>query len=272
MVDEMKEFSRQSFLGPDSDAIFGSVVVGVVGLGGGGSHVIQQLAHLGVRHFVIADPDIVEDHNLNRLVGATRQDAAERVPKVRVAERVIRGLTSQPSVVAIQDAWQASAIELRACHVLFGCVDSFSERNQIEQFSRRFLIPYIDIGMDVHEADDKFIIGGQVALSTPSEHCLWCMGILDKESIADEVRRYGAAGGRPQVVWPNGVLASVAVGLFVQLVTPWHDHPISTAYLEYDGNSHTVKVSNRLAALAGRQCSHFHPGDRGDAFFGRPSG
>jgi len=164
--------------------------------------------------------------------------------------------------------WQAGAIELRACHVLFGCVDSFSERNQLEQFSRRFLLPYIDIGMDVHEVGNEFVIGGQVALSTPGEHCLWCMGILDRQSIADEVRRYGAAGGRPQVVWPNGILASTAVGLFVQLVAAWHEHPISTAYLEYDGNSHTVKPSNRLAALAGRRCSHFHPADRGDAFFG----
>jgi hypothetical protein len=252
--------------------MFGSVIVGVVGLGGGGSHIVQQLAHLGVRHFVIADPDIVEDHNLNRLIGATRQDAEHRVHKVHVAERVISGLIVRPSVVTIQAPWQAGAIELRACHVLFGCVDSFSERNQLEQFSRRFLLPYIDIGMDVHEVGNEFVIGGQVALSTPGEHCLWCMGILDRQSIADEVRRYGAAGGRPQVVWPNGILASTAVGLFVQLGAPWHEHPISTAYLEYDGNSHTVKPSNRLAALAGRRCSHFHPADRGDAFFGRRRG
>jgi molybdopterin-synthase adenylyltransferase len=89
------------------------------------------------------------------------------------------------------------------------------------------------------------------------------MGILDRQSIADEVRRYGAAEGRPQVVWPNGILASTAIGLFVQLVAPWHEHPISTAYLEYDGNSHTLKPGNRLAALAGRRCSHFHPAYRG---------
>ena len=67
-------------------------------------------------------------------------------------------------------------------------------------------------------------------------------------------------------------LQLVQRGLFVQLVAPWHEHPISTAYLEYNGNSHTVKPSNRLAALAGRCCSHFHPADRGDAFFGRRRG
>jgi hypothetical protein len=99
----------------------------------------------------------------------------------------------------------------------------FPSAIRIEQFSRRFLVPYIDIGMDVHEAGNRFVIGGQVALSTPGEHCLWCMGILDTKSIADEARRYGAAGGRPQVVWPNGVLASIAVGLFAQLLAGLHD-------------------------------------------------
>src|ERR1700730_436500 len=102
---------------------------------------------------------------------------------------------------------------------------------------------------------------------------MWCMGILDRHNISAQVRGYGAAGGgRPRVVWPNGILASTAVGLFVQLVAPWHEHPISTAYLEYDGNSHTLKPSNRLPACAGRRCSHFHPAARGDAFFGRRRG
>jgi hypothetical protein len=33
------------------------------------------------------------------------------------------------------------------------------------------------------------------------------------------------------------VLASTAVGNFVQLITPWHDPQRSTIYLEYDGNA-----------------------------------
>src|ERR1700730_12183464 len=41
---------------------------------------------------------------------------------------------------------------LRRCDVIFGCVDSYRERDELERFMRRFLIPYIDIGMDVHGA------------------------------------------------------------------------------------------------------------------------
>ncbi len=45
--------------------------------------------------------------------------------------------------------------------------DSFIEREQLERFARRHLIPYIDIGMDVHElgGEQYFLIGGQVILS-----------------------------------------------------------------------------------------------------------
>jgi hypothetical protein len=47
-----------------------------------------------------------------------------------------------------------------------------------------------------------------------------------------EAEKYGAAGSRPQVVWPNGVLASTAVGLAVQLLTPWHPKPPAFTFLE----------------------------------------
>ena len=71
-----ERFSRQSFLGPDSEARIARCTVGVAGLGGGGSHIIQQLAHIGFQRFVTYDGDVVEDSNLNRLVGATSVDVA----------------------------------------------------------------------------------------------------------------------------------------------------------------------------------------------------
>jgi molybdopterin/thiamine biosynthesis adenylyltransferase len=48
--------------------------VGLAGLGGGGSHIVQQLAHIGFQRFVVYEGDVVEESNLNRLVGATSID------------------------------------------------------------------------------------------------------------------------------------------------------------------------------------------------------
>jgi hypothetical protein len=54
----------------------------------------------------------------------------------------------------------------------------------------------------------------------------------------------------------------------MQLVTPWHKKTIATTYLEYDGNQHTVNVSNRLTATEGRTCNHHNNiNDLGDPFW-----
>jgi hypothetical protein len=85
-------FERQGFLGPDAQKLFSHARVGVIGLGGGGSHVVQQLAHLGFSRLCGMDDDVVEHSNLNRLVSAGLADVAEKLPKVAVARRVVDGL------------------------------------------------------------------------------------------------------------------------------------------------------------------------------------
>lgn len=263
----MTRHARQSFLGADSERRLANLTVGVVGLGGGGSHVVQQLAHVGVGGMVLADPDIAEDSNLNRLIGATSDDVADEAQKVAIAERQVRGLVHAPRLLPIARIWQDATEALAECDIIIGGLDSYRERSELEAFCRRLLIPCIDMGMDVHEVGSHFAIGGQVVLSSPGAPCLWCLGILTHERLELEAQDYGAAGGKPQVVWPNGVLASLAVGLTVQLATPWMSDPIETAYLEFDGNRHHVATSNRLRAIAGRECDHYRADETGDPLF-----
>jgi hypothetical protein len=106
-----------------------------------------------------------------------------------------------------------------------------------------------------------------VIFSKPGSPCLRCCGYITDERLKLEAAQYDAAGGRPQVVWPNGVLASTAVGLAVQLITPWFPNPPAFTYLEYDGNRGTVSVSAHVAALKGRICPHHPPDETGDPFF-----
>ena len=251
------KLDRQRFLGEESSSVLRHTRVAIVGLGGGGSHIAQQLGHLGVGEFVLIDPDEVEDTNLNRLVGATQQDVANRANKVSVAAQVIGGVNPSAQISAQMSQWQTCAVALRSCDVIFGCVDSISGREQLETAARRYLVPYVDLGMDVHWVEDGFVVGGQVALSMPEGPCLRCMGIVDDRGLALEAQMYGAAGARPQVVWANGVLASIAVGLFTQLVTPWSKTQDLPVLLEYDGNAQTVSPSNKLPYLRGRGCPHF---------------
>lgn len=60
------------------------------------------------------------------------------------------------------------------------------------------------------------------------------------------------------VVWSNGVLASLAVGLILQMVTPWTRRARPGAYLSYDGNCGLVTEAERFRRWSGDACPH-HP-------------
>jgi len=252
----LARYSRQSFLG--DQAAIRNCVVGIVGLGGGGSHVAQLLPHLGFRHYRLFDPDKVEDVNLNRMVGATLADVANEAPKIDIAARMINGLQESPDVIAFQARWQDVALHLRECDVVFGCIDGFAERRDLEACTRRWLIPLIDIGMDVHQVDpDPPRMGGQVILSMPGGPCLTCLGFLNEQSLSREAGNYGDAGYRPQVIWSNAVLAASAVGIAVDLLTDWTRSLRSVVYLSYDGNKGLVAPHPRVAFLPEKNCPHY---------------
>jgi hypothetical protein len=255
----MKKHDRQSFLGPNSEQTLRSLRVAIIGLGGGGSHISQQLAHVGIGNLFIFDPDTIDEEgtNLNRLIGGTEADVAAETPKVEIARRLISGIDSKIEVRPFQATWQDHLEILRTADIIIGCVDSLLQRRDLESFARRFLIPYIDIGMDVYESTNQFAISGQVALSMPGEPCMICLGILRNDLLAEEAGRYGDAGSLPQVVWSNGVLASAAVGVLMQLVTPWSKEHPTTILLEYDGNSQTLKPSMKLEYIDQIKCNHY---------------
>lgn len=261
-------YSRQSFLGDDAQERIRACTVGVVGLGGGGSHIVQQLAHLGFHHYVLYDLDCVEDTNLNRLVGATEEDAALHRPKIEIARRQIEVLQPKAHVQAFTDRWQEHPLPLRSCDIVFGCVDGLAERQQLEVSARRYMIPYIDIGLDIHRRESgPPVMAGQVVMSMPGDPCFSCMGFLNETNLAREAALYGDAGIRPQVVWANGVLASTAVGIALHLITGWSEPGHGSLYLQYNGNDMTVQPHVRLQYLPKVPCPHFPMNQVGDPVF-----
>lgn len=223
---------------------------------------------MGIGGYVNADPQTIEDTNTNRLIGGTLADVAEKRPKVDIAERLIRGLVPKARIVSAPKDWRDWVDDLKLCDVIVGAVDGFQERDQLERFARKHLITYLDIGMDVHKLGPKnFLVSGQVILSLPGGPCLRCCGLITDERLAEEARRYGAAGTRPQVVWANGVLASTAMGLITQLLTPWYPDPPGFVFLDYDGNKGTVTRNPRMELLKGCACSHHPLNETGDPLF-----
>jgi tRNA A37 threonylcarbamoyladenosine dehydratase len=110
---------RQSFLGVNSEIILARSKAALVGLGGGGSHIAQHLAHIGLGSFLLVDPDFIEDTNLNRLVGGTMEDVRLGTPEVDIAERVIKAVNPAAEVAKHVADWTEVTAEIRDVDVTF---------------------------------------------------------------------------------------------------------------------------------------------------------
>jgi molybdopterin-synthase adenylyltransferase len=262
--------SRQRFLGHDLERTTRECVVGIVGLGGGGSHIAQQIAHVGFQNFVAIDPDRVEFSNLNRLIGGAESDAFWSIEKVHVAGRMIQRIQGRAIYRGFMNKWQEQVPDLIGCDLIFGCLDSLIDRENLERVTRAYLIPYIDIGMSVRKLPhEPPRMHGQVFLSMPGERCMRCVGLVDDGAISSEAEQYGDAGPNPQVVWANGVLASTAVGLGIETLIGWSSETTVCPYLSFDGNKGTITPHPRWLHGQHRGCPHFPPASVGPPAFHR---
>jgi len=260
-------YARQSFLGAHSQRIFEAAKIGIVGLGGGGSHISQQLAHIGFQRVVLCDADRAELTNLNRLIGATLQDVRKKRAKSLIAGRLFRTLQPKAEIDDRPAKWEEKRESLRDCDIILGCIDSFSGRRDLEAFCRSLLIPMVDIGMvALRPLTGHPEIYGQVIVSMPGEPCLHCVQFLTPSNLAREAEDYDGSP-QPQVVWSNGALASIAVGHAIGLLTGWSGPSPAAFRIDHRGSTLTMSASHVATALQGRRCKHYPLSGAGDPRF-----
>ncbi|MFO0607736.1 MAG: ThiF family adenylyltransferase [Polyangiales bacterium] len=130
------EHDRQILaFGEEGQRLLHSLRVGVVGLGGTGSVVAQQLAHLGVDDYVLIDHDHLDRTNLNRVAGARPRDVG--AAKIAVAERMIRELRPSPRIESHRKdvALDGTARALLATDFVFCCTDSHAGRDLLNHLA-----------------------------------------------------------------------------------------------------------------------------------------
>lgn len=253
-------------LGASGQMKIGRTSVGIVGLGGVGSIVAQELVYLGVKEFLLIDDDIIEATNLHRLVGAGPTDvgrqktevAKEHLSRVNPVARVNDLVASVRSPEAL--------LALKGCDVVFGCVDTDSARLILNELANAYLIPYIDCGVGIEVEEGKITqAGGRVVVWVPDRPCLLCAKEVNTRIAAEELespeerefrRQHGyVAGGdapAPAVISLNGTVASLAVTGFLALVTGFRASSHYTYYdmLEQRVGLRIVKKEDRCTACA----------------------
>jgi molybdopterin/thiamine biosynthesis adenylyltransferase len=96
--------NRQTISGAGQLALLQSCVA-VIGCGGLGGYVVEELARLGVGRIIAVDPDVFEEHNLNRQILATWANLG--TPKVTAASRRVNEINPAVSLVPVQTAFGA---------------------------------------------------------------------------------------------------------------------------------------------------------------------
>lgn len=225
-------YHRQELLfGRGTQEHLAQATVAIVGLGGLGSFVACELAHLGVGHLILIDPDRVEETNLNRLLGIGPANIGQT--KVSVYETLIRSIAPAMQVEALAcSIMDDSALALvKGADILAGCVDNHGARMILNQLATRYLIPLIDGGSGLKRlSEDKpLTAGGQVQVVFPGIGCLECRGFIDMrratfdlappELQAEEhAHGYGLDEPAPAVISLNGVIGSAMVTEIILLL------------------------------------------------------
>jgi molybdopterin/thiamine biosynthesis adenylyltransferase len=228
-------FSRQALaLGARGQSQLRRLRVGVVGLGGIGSLVSLQLAHLGVGELVLLDGDLVEASNLSRIAGATKGDVG-RSYKVDVAARYAESVGLVQKVEPHRKFIVLAHEQLLAsCDVIVSCVDLQSPRAMLNRLAYRWYVPVIDLGT-VFRVDAVGVIiadAGRVVIIGPGRPCLGCWGHLDPHALRTEALSSadreseiragyieGAVEAQPSVMAFNTLVAGAGVGELVRLAT-----------------------------------------------------
>lgn len=251
-------YSRQELLlGKEGQRRLQDVRVAIVGIGGLGSHVVQQLAYLGVLAYVVVDGDVVTPSSLNRLIGAVEVDVAARRPKVEVAQRVIQTVQPKADVRAIGSKLEevGATSTIADADLVFGCLDDDLARLRLLEHCAETGKPYVDLASDTDEDGGHPWYGGRMVFSFVGKGCLSCRGVLDQRALAratmtarqreEDDRSYGVSGRAlaatgPSVVSVNGVVASLGVTEFMAWATdlrePWPE-------LTYRGDRGRVSLS-----------------------------
>ncbi|AFV03049.1 uba [Dehalobacter sp. UNSWDHB] len=158
--------SSKSHIGIITNRLSGQKIA-IIGLGGTGSYILDQVAKTPVSEIHIYDGDVFEQHNAFRTPGAPYKDQLTNPPDylAEIYGRMHRFIT--PHGYKID---KTNIDELREMSFVFVCVDNGESRRTIIDFLIAHNIPFIDTGLGVEVVDDKLIGIVRITLATSMKH------------------------------------------------------------------------------------------------------
>lgn len=117
--------------------------IAVVGCGGLGGYAIEELARLGIGTIVAIDPDVFEEHNLNRQLLSSPSRLGQA--KVEAAAARVAEINPAVTLVPVDAAYAPERAELffRHAHVVIDALDSVATRLALAESCENLGIPLV---------------------------------------------------------------------------------------------------------------------------------
>lgn len=245
--------------GSEIQQTLGALSVGIVGCGGTGSAVTEQLVRLGVRKVTLLDPDSLSVSNVARVYGSSPRFIGES--KVVVLKKHIETIADSVHCETIPHSLvrEKSARALAACDVVFGCTDDNAGRLVLSRLSTYALTPVFDMGVLLSSDANERLVGidGRITTLVPGQACLVCRNRIDLARAAAELKTpdervrlanegYAPALGRtePAVVAFTTLVAATAVSELLDRFIGYGPNPTPSEVLL---RIHEREISTNIA-------------------------
>ena len=220
--------------------------IAVIGVGGLGSALAENLVHSGFHHLHLIDHDQVETTNLNRIVGAGAEDARHHRLKVEAVRdhllRINPAARIEAHPTTIEDPSLLPA--LAQCDWLLLATDTHASRFRTQELALRFGIPLISAGVNIQVAEGRITdMSGEIITARWGDRlCLNCLGRIAPTQVAAEtvaelgaeLARRGYVSGQtvkePAVKTLNALLAALSVETLLNQFTGRQELPPILVY------------------------------------------
>lgn len=142
--------------------------IGIFGVGGTGSYVLDLVAKTPVREIAIYDEDTFLQHNAFRAPGAPSGDELRKLPKkvhylASIYSRMHRGIVPHDFAIGEDTIEKIGTLDFA-----FICMDAGTPKRLLVEHLEQQGMPFVDVGMGVELIDDDGLTGlVRVTTSTP---------------------------------------------------------------------------------------------------------
>jgi molybdopterin/thiamine biosynthesis adenylyltransferase len=204
-------FKNKELFSEEIKNLFREVKVLVVGLGGLGSFVATELAHLGVKNLILVDNDKVSFSNLNRQILYGYADVGKS--KALVAARRLRSIYPDLKIEAF-DARLTPAngkYLVEKADIVIDCTDNFATKKFLNKLAYHLKRGFISAGVGAWEG---WVASFPFFDKSDEIPCLECIFPKDVEALKELEKE-----NIPTAVTTVAVIASLQVQEFIKMLT-----------------------------------------------------